>query len=366
MKRPKLKKYLHDFLSKHKENKYLVSKDEIVKLRKRNKLQYYFVDVFGSQSEYSDPNNQQMLNHYMDDIEFGFKSGIIVCKDKVVDIIEEIYYDIKDRTYHHDLTQNSTSLLRGSLKEEMLLHFLLDKVFKSYYEELTKYDRYIKNQKIIKFKSSKENLIKGLDKDGNGIIDIIEVNDDLKTLLNKHQELIAKTDKKYLHNLVKVSNYLKDKRSNIQLIFEKIRGSDSLDDLQEHLGILKNEIHTYELILLHSLSMVVSIKEKDLITFYEIYEQFDKLRIFESNWENELSNKLKLIGDRIEELIYAIHDMNCSIVSKLNKLNYITEQSFKNLSGSINNELKSINSSIQTNTLVNSINAYQTYKLRKK
>ena len=73
MKRPILKNYLDDFLSKHKENKYLVSKDEIVKLRKRNKLQYYFVDVFGSQSEYSDPSNQQMLNHYMDDIEFGFK-----------------------------------------------------------------------------------------------------------------------------------------------------------------------------------------------------------------------------------------------------------------------------------------------------
>lgn len=246
----------------------------------------------------------------------------------------------------------------------MSLHNELDKVFKNYYKELNGYIKFLENQKIKLFKSTKQVLLKKLDKDGNGIIDIIEVNDDLKSLLNKHQELIIETDKKYLHNLVKISNYLKDKRNNIQLIFEHIRDSGDLSDLEEYVGILSDEIHTYELLLLHSLSMIVSIKEKNFITFYEIYEQFDKLRIFESNWEKELSNDLKHIGERMGEIIYSIHEMNYEIVSKLDELNFITQNSFDYLSESIERELKSINSSIDTNTLVSSINTYQTYKLR--
>jgi hypothetical protein len=364
MKKPVLKQYLLEFYSKHKDTKLLYSKEEIVKLRKRNKFKYYFIDVFGHQSEYSDPNNQEMLKYYMKDLVFGFKSGIVVGSSRVVDIVLEGYYDIKDKTYYSDLNHNSVSVMRISLKKEMSLHKELDTVFKTYHKDLTKYNNYIKNQKIKKFKTTKQVLLKQLDKDGNGIIDIIEVNDDLKILLNKHQELIIETDKKYLHNLVKISNYLKDKRNNIQLIFENIRECDNSDDLQEYVGILKDEIYTYELLLLHSLSMIISIKEKDLITFYEIYEQFDKLRIFESNWEKELSNNLKHIGDKMGELIYSIHEMNYEIVSRLDELSYTTQQSFDFLSDSISRELSSINSSIQTNTLVNSINTYQTYKLR--
>jgi hypothetical protein len=36
-----------------------------------------------------------------------------------------------------------------------------------------------------------------------------------------------------------------------------------------------------------------------MITFYEIYETFDQLGVFNSNWENEVSNKLSEIGDGI-------------------------------------------------------------------
>ena len=38
--------------------------------------------------------------------------------------------------------------------------------------------------------------------------------------------------------------------------------------------------------------MVISLVESDLITFYEIYECFDRVEIFNSNWENQVSNKL--------------------------------------------------------------------------
>ena len=41
--------------------------------------------------------------------------------------------------------------------------------------------------------------------------------------------------------------------------------------------ILKDDIHTYNLVLFNSLNMIVSLVEDDMITFYEIHEMFDKI-----------------------------------------------------------------------------------------
>ena len=39
--------------------------------------------------------------------------------------------------------------------------------------------------------------------------------------------------------------------------------------------------------------MVLSLVKTDLLAFYEFYEDFDKLGIFNSNWENEVASNLK-------------------------------------------------------------------------
>ena len=48
--------------------------------------------------------------------------------------------------------------------------------------------------------------------------------------------------------------------------------------------------------------MVGALVSEDLITFYEIYESFDKLGMFNSNWENEVSKKLQNIGEKLDIL----------------------------------------------------------------
>ena len=57
--------------------------------------------------------------------------------------------------------------------------------------------------------------------------------------------------------------------------------------------------------------------------------------------------------------------MERNIVNRLDKLTYVTENSFKELNSSITNELKSVNSSIKFNNLLTSIQTYQTYKINK-
>ena len=104
--------------------------------------------------------------------------------------------------------------------------------------------------------------------------------------MTKNQKRVIEIDKNYIHQFVKVSNFIKTKKENIQIIFESIRDTSSQEELEIRVNLLKNQIHSYELLVFHSINMIGALVSEDLITFYEIYESFDKLSMFNSNWEN--------------------------------------------------------------------------------
>jgi hypothetical protein len=111
--------------------------------------------------------------------------------------------------------------------------------------------------------------------------------------------------------------------------------------------------------------MIGALVSEDLITFYEIYESFDKLSIFNSNWENEVSIKLIKIGDKLDDLLYSIYNMEQNIVSELSHLSYVTQESFEDLNRSVTSQLKEVESSMNMNNLLTGIQAYQLYKINK-
>ena len=47
--------------------------------------------------------------------------------------------------------------------------------------------------------------------------------------------------------------------------------------------------------------MIVSLVEDDMITFYEIYEMFDNLNMFDSKHEKDVSQRLTNIGEGLED-----------------------------------------------------------------
>ena len=215
-------------------------------------------------------------------------------------------------------------------------------------------------KRLGKLKVVKSNVLSELDKDGNGEVDVIEGND-FNLLFKKHQNLIKEIDKKHIQEFVKVSSYLKTKKNNIQLIFKSIKDTPNEETLNQYVEILKDDIHSYNLVLFNSLNMIVSLVEDDTITFYEIHEMFDNLNIFDSKHERDVSQKLNNIGDGLKDLMYSIEEMGRNIERQMGELSYVTEQSNQQLE----NQLQSIDSSIKTNNLLTGINSYQTYKLRK-
>ena len=264
--------------------------------------------------------------------------------------------------FYYEMDSLLSNIYKEILKKEILN--IIKKELKIISDEFLK----IKN----KLEESKSSVLLKLDKDNNGKIDIIEDKNEFNLLLKKHQKVVIEKGKEfnqnYTHQFIKVGNYIKQKRSNLQLIFDCIKQVQNQKYLDEYVQILESEIHSYNLLLINSLNLIVSLIEDDQITFYDIYEKFDKLNIYNSNWENETSHKLTTLNKGISELnsniqglMYEIRDMSDRIVSSIDDLSYITEESTRML----DNRLEEIDSSIKTNNLLTLINTYQNYKINK-
>lgn len=268
-------------------------------------------------------------------------------------------------------------------------------------------------EELIRFKN---NFLNSIEKDEEGNIKLLDSSVFFK-IFKKNQNKILDFDKKhnksFTHDFVKISNYLKTKKSNIENIFNSIKnvepnikksisreyylsltnkfekanilleqntnmsfkaaadliqtGKDvnrlKFDILRvdEMIKIFENQIYSYQLLLFHSLNMIDSLINEDMITFWEIYEALDKLTIFNSNWENEVLQKLNDIELELNEILNSIQNMEVTIISAISNLNYTIENSFQSLT----KELKNIDSSISLNNLLTTIQTYQVYKINK-
>ncbi len=214
-------------------------------------------------------------------------------------------------------------------------------------------------------KTQQVSIVSTVDTNGDGNVDLADT-ETLNNLLLKHQAKIIEVDKNYIQKFVKIISYLKQKKVNTQKIFETIRETKNEEELNERINLLRNQIHIYNLLVFHTISMITALVESDFITFYEIYECFDQLSVFNSNWENEISSKLDEIGTGISELLYSIYQMEKNVVNAINKLTYVTQNGFSKLNSTISTDLTSINSNLKFNNLLTTIQNYQTYNLKDK
>jgi hypothetical protein len=255
--------------------------------------------------------------------------------------------------------------------EDFQLLSMLYKVYNKYPDKILEYfnkqqkykeeqERLKEEQRLKELQISQTNVLSELDKDGNGEVDLVEGND-FNLLLKKHQKSIVEVDRNYVQQFVKISSYLKIKKGNIQTIFSSIKDTPNQEVLNEYVEILKDDIHTYNLILFNSLNMIVSLVEEDMITFYEIHEMFDTLNMFDSKHEKDLSQKLTNVGDGLKSLMYEIRDMGNQISNSIEELSYATEESNRQLE----NQLSEIDSTLKVGNLISTINTYQNYKINK-
>ena len=264
---------------------------------------------------------------------------------------------IDERISFYSLSELIRNIRRLDSKVEIDVHLLksINRVFEDVISIYTLEVKEIQNNNNEK--------VNEYDVDNNGVVDILETGDDFMKLVEKKQPEIIKIDQSMIHKFIRLNNFLELYRTEISSLFDSIRNEHNSEiDRQDYLKLMEQWVNEYKELLLHSLSMVVSLTDgQNLLTYYKIYEVFDKMNVFNSNWENELSSKLDSIDNRLQNMI----ESNNRISQQIRSLTYITQSSFENLGNNISRELKSIDSSIKFNNLLNTVQTYQMYKINK-
>ena len=176
----------------------------------------------------------------------------------------------------------------------------------------------VEEQRITSNKQTKSSFLSKYDKDGNGVLDIVDSGGELSVLVKKNQKKIIENDKNYLNALIKLSNFLKTKRKNIQSLFDTLE--ESAENFDKVLTTIEIQIEAYSKLALLSMRMVNCLIEDDLFTYLEIYNGFEAMGVFRSSFENELSSQLKDIGSNMGEIINSINEMDSNITSGLDDL----------------------------------------------
>lgn len=311
-----------------------------------------WTDPFKHSSKYYPLKNERILDPFNQFFGFPF---------------DEISWEMGNTELMNVLNNLNPNQYRiGNSKKEIKLIESINQTIYNYLQNIESKIKEEKNQKI-KVKSKVKDLIsKEFDKDSDGILDIIQGDNLLVEILEKNQSVIVEFDHTIIQKIIRLNKYLTQKRKNLGEIFEILKKIDDDKDLKRFLTTFKQSISNYQSLLIHSLNMVVSINKKELIVYYEIYEFFDEVGVFNSNWENEVSEKLSSIDlklnsviSSIENLMNSIESMENRITTGLDNLSYVTKSSYQSLQSSVTSELKSIRKGVGLNNLLTGINTFQ-------
>jgi hypothetical protein len=125
-------------------------------------------------------------------------------------------------------------------------------------------------------------------------------------------------------------------------------------------------ITTNSSILFGLVDMIRSIIYDDRVRFYQIYEKFDKLRIFNSQYQNDVLNSLNSINDNLVELNSNIETLT-NTIDKLGKelISSITELKFElsYLNDTVSSQLQNISTKLDVNNLLNVVQTYQLWRI---
>ncbi|MBU2937908.1 hypothetical protein KO494_00005 [Lacinutrix sp. C3R15] len=230
-------------------------------------------------------------------------------------------------------------------------------------------------------------------------INILSVDDYKKTIINNETSIIEKGGENQLFLFLKIDSFLKGYRGrivadceewgnliDIDVIIKRIVEDSKRNDFEKmhenlQAGLaelegkkpigfdanlermfkigrfvkpaIENQIKTLEFYKNMAVSMIVFYQNDRKIRYFEIYEAFEKLGVFDSTWQKNVLNKLDKIEVRLSKISNQLTDLNQNFVS-------LIESSEK-----IASELKEVNSNIMTNNMLQSITAYQTWKVNR-
>lgn len=304
----------------------------------------------------------------------GIKDYIVVISGVIVGLIVKKFY-IKDKEK------------REKIKENYVI----------YNKELKKQEANKKLEpKLAKLKTLKTQVEEVLSIKVNNV-------EDLKAfILENEKSIIEKGGDDKLFQFLKLDTFLQDYRSRIiedinsnsdidfQMIERRIIEDEKKDGLEKTIEQLNDSINSLEgraktsltskidnlfqlgkylkpsiskeietLNFYNSMAvgLVVFYLDDKKIRFFEIFESFEKLGVFDSSWQKNVASKLTSIDMRLAQLNNQMTDLNDNFTRLL--------VSSENIAQELKKGLESMNSKMDTNNLLSAITTYQVYKISK-
>lgn len=181
-----------------------------------------------------------------------------------------------------------------------------------------------------------------------------------------NEELISLIDIKNIKSRIieeSARNDLGKLQENLQNSLAKLDGKNPIGfdgNLEELFKIsrfikpnFENQTMTLEFYKNMATAMIIFYQNDKKIKYFEIYGAFEKLGVFDSTWQKNVLNQLDKIEVRLAQINNQLTDLNQNFISLVES------------SESIVSELKEINSSILTNNMLQTITAYQTWRINR-
>lgn len=137
-------------------------------------------------------------------------------------------------------------------------------------------------------------------------------------------------------------------------------------DITTLLNYYRREIFIYENELSLGFVMIYSLSKNDLMTFFEVYNTFDKQRVFDSQYQRDVTNNLNEINEGVSQL-------NVNVISLIRKLDSLNEslssQLFQINSNLVDYQaqivegLNAVDSKLAFNNILSGIQNYQLHKI---
>lgn len=253
----------------------------------------------------------------------GFFSGVVVwflygiglgIRDGIREKGSEKFKS-KDKTSKIDKEFASISLKKHSSDSKYSSHNKSLNEIQSKIEELQK--KTISNNKLISFNQY-------YDVDDNGLLDIAESTNIEKIIKNKQKEIREiekKENRDYLKDFSKISLFLNSFQSQLVSDYNDIQNSgNDYGLINSKIEDFEKDYKIYKTLLSSMILMVSHVVNDNTLDFYKLRELFDKLSVFESNFEKNLLGELRSLNQVTSELISITLEARDEIMSELSFL----------------------------------------------
>lgn len=184
-------------------------------------------------------------------------------------------------------------------------------------------------------------------------------------LLENNESIIYNKYADYLLKFVKLDSFLNTKRKSLIDIYKEVIKTNDEEFIFKTIPVLIKQIEYYNQLLILSINMIVALKNSKMILFFKIYETFDQIGVFDSNWEKSLLNKMDELNISIKDLVNQIQQMEIRLNQRIEDLGHEIQRNIDDMRDHVIDEISNINDG-SASSILSLINTFQLIGIRNK